>query len=728
MEPAFAAWRQRRRVEVADMKSTTNTNPMKTQSISATRSIKTVLFAVISALALLLTVALSWECVDAWRSYSNAHAVKRFDAGANRFIAGLFEVLMERLYTNNGLQAPDPAGTAVLREIETRRKAVRENYEPGLAAIQEQSFPNKSTLLGALRSALDKANQYRAQADRALGQPRDQRDENLRKTFVPAITDSVNASLTVWFSALHQAAGSDPVLTRLATIKEIGWRMRDYSGQERSHIAQAIAAGAPVPAERLAEIAGFRARVDVLWQQLENLAAGDGTHPAIRDAMAAAREQYLNGFLRLADEMRKASDGGAKYSMDANRWVDATTPQIGALLGVMYAAGTASEAHTGQVIGGALQQLIISVILLVAGIAAAAFALLTVQRVTRPLAVLTTCVERLAGHDHTVEVAGVDRRDELGVLARAVQVFKENAIRADALSAEQRAEQERKEQRQKTIDASIRSFEIAVGGLLQTLTASATKLNGTAQSMSATSEQTSRQATAVAAASEEASTNVQTVASAAEELSSSITEISRQVAQSTKITKQAVDEADKTNQSVQGLAQAAQKIGDVVKLINDIAGQTNLLALNATIEAARAGEAGKGFAVVASEVKNLANQTAKATEEIAAQIGAIQEATKGAVAAIQGIAKTIGEVSEIATGIASAVEEQGAATQEIARNVQQAAAGTNEVSQNITGVTQAAGETGTAATQVLSAAGELSKQSDLLRGEVDQFVSQIRAA
>ena len=272
------------------------------------------------------------------------------------------------------------------------------------------------------------------------------------------------------------------------------------------------------------------------------------------------------------------------------------------------------------------------------------------------------------------------------------------------------------------------TFEKSVQTVVDDVSSSADSMKTTAQSMAAIAEATSRQAIAVAAASEEASTNVQTVAAAAEELSTSVSEISRQVTQSTRIADQAVEEVNRTTKSVQDLADAAQKIGEVVKLINAIAGQTNLLALNATIEAARAGEAGKGFAVVASEVKSLAKQTAKATEDIASQITAIQDAAGATVEAIKGIAATIGQTSEIATTIAAAVEEQGVATREIARNVQQASVGTAEVSKNIAGVTRAADDTGKAAAEVLSASETLSRQSDDLRSQVGGFVAQIRAA
>jgi methyl-accepting chemotaxis protein len=283
-------------------------------------------------------------------------------------------------------------------------------------------------------------------------------------------------------------------------------------------------------------------------------------------------------------------------------------------------------------------------------------------------------------------------------------------------------------QRAKSIDALTLDFETKTGELVGRVSTAATQLQATAQSMTGISTEAMQQATTVAAASEEASTNVQTVAAAAEELASSITEISRQVAQSAKVAGKALEDARRTDGVVQALAEGAQKIGEVVGLISNIAGQTNLLALNATIEAARAGDAGKGFAVVASEVKSLATQTAKATEDIARQIAQIQTATTDAVASIQGIGTTIGEISEIAAAIAAAVEEQGAATQEIARNVQQAAAGTQEVSASIVGVSQGANETSSAASELMGAAADLSQQSEQLRGEIGLYIAGVLAA
>lgn len=396
------------------------------------------------------------------------------------------------------------------------------------------------------------------------------------------------------------------------------------------------------------------------------------------------------------------------------------------LLDLNVRGGTAA-ANEGAAVYVSSRLWILSAIGLTALLCLAAGYLIVVS-VSRPILRMTDTMGHLARHDLSVTIAGAERRDEIGAMAKAVQVFKDSMIEGDRLAAEQKTEQQRKEQRQIAIEGYIKSFDASVTGALDTLASASTELQTTAQSMSSTAEETNRQAGAVASASEEASTNVQTVAAATEELSSSIAEISRQAGESAKIASQAMADADRTNGQVKALAEAAQKIGEVVKLINDIAGQTNLLALNATIEAARAGEAGKGFAVVASEVKSLATQTAKATEEIGGQVKAIQTATADSVQAIEGITGTINRINEIATTIASAVEEQGAATKEIARNVQQASAGTSEVSSNITGVTQAAGETGAASSQVLSAAGQLAKQGETLRADVSQFLANIRSA
>lgn len=355
--------------------------------------------------------------------------------------------------------------------------------------------------------------------------------------------------------------------------------------------------------------------------------------------------------------------------------------------------------------------------------------LISLLRVARPIDRMTATMGRLASGDTSIEIDGQRRMDEIGEMARTVQVFKDNLIRSHQLEAEiDRTRSEGEAQRKAGLNEMASNFEAAVSSIAGMLSAAATELHVTAQSLTGSATEGAAQSNSVAAAAEQTSANVATVAAAAEELGASVSEIARQVEGSVALAAEAVGQADQTASLVRELSQGAARIGDVVGMISSIASQTNLLALNATIEAARAGEAGKGFAVVASEVKELASQTARATEEIARQITGMQTVTKQAVEAIAQIMGRIREIDASAGSISTAVEQQGAATQEIVRNVTQAAQGSGEVTSGITAVATASGETGAAATQVLSSSGEVARHAEQLSAEVARFLATVRAA
>ncbi len=464
-----------------------------------------------------------------------------------------------------------------------------------------------------------------------------------------------------------------------------------------------LEADLPEKAGRIADLRGRFAKVFAACDPVIKFASTTTNHEMNQQAIARMGAE-CDGLIDAAiEDQAKAVDETVIYAQDASKRIAAASQSSLLTVAIATALGLA--------------------------ISLAGAAWIAVKGLSQPISGLKGIMERLAANELGVEVPARERRDEIGDMARTVEVFKTNALEVARLREDQQAaERQAAVRRRQDMQALADQFEGAVGEIIATVSSASTQLEASAHTLTSTTAKAQEVTRTVASASEEASANVQSVASATEEMASSITEISRQVQESARIAGEAVSQAQKTNERVGDLAKAATRIGDVVELINTIAGQTNLLALNATIEAARAGEAGRGFAVVASEVKALADQTAKATGEISQQIAGMQQATHEAVDAIREIGTIIGRMSEIASTIAAAVEEQGAATQEIARNVQQAAQGTQHVSANIVDVERGATDTGSASAQVLSAAQVLSRDSGRLKDQVGQFLGTVRAA
>jgi methyl-accepting chemotaxis protein len=525
-----------------------------------------------------------------------------------------------------------------------------------------------------------------------------------------AVHDSVESLRAASERGQHSSRATANVL---AYFRNIEFLPLELSGQERD----AYERGAEREKTELLEHVGVLEKTVVFEAGRRNLAA-------IRQIFG----RYQTEAAKVAElARRKDYDGSTKVAVAASAMATDLRKELQAIderndQVIAQAVEAVESTYSGAVWSLSLTAALGG--LLVVGVAAA----LTVLGVTRPLRNITGAMLEVAAGRDEIEVPSLGQKDEVGQLAGALETFKLNLVESKRLAAEQEVERAAKERRAAALDRLVKDFDRTVGQIVQTVSSSATELEGSAGGLSRTANTTQEVSTSAAAASEQASTNVQSVASASEELASSVSEIARQVQESSRIASDAVKQAERTDARIADLSQAAGRIGDVVKLITAIAEQTNLLALNATIEAARAGEAGRGFAVVAQEVKALAAQTAKATDEIGVQISGMQTATNESVSAIKEIGSTINRISEIAAAIAAAVEEQGAATQEISRNVQQAAQGTTQVAHSISAVSKGAGETEAASGHVLGSAQALSRESSRLKVEVDKFLGAVRSA
>ncbi|KJC45462.1 methyl-accepting chemotaxis protein [Bradyrhizobium sp. LTSP857] len=692
-------------------------------------SVSALLKAVVLSTALVIVAGVSVFAWSSWIRLQQAnHMVAVSTASADAFKA-MSNIRVDRSNSSQQLASD----IQMNNDIENYIRGVRNEQMPALVRLIEIlpsiDIPQRDMIVADI-DRLNKAL-IAAQAEFWIeaAKPRASRRAALAKDY----TDSADGLMAILEKLARLLAASvnhqDATIDQLLVIKQMAWLLRLNAGQYSLIVVNALDSGKITPELQLA-YTKWNGGADTAWSAIEIAASGMQLPPALSAAMAETKSAYFDPqFSDIRGGIVSAVAKGEQPPMTSAEWKPYLVGRLTTAVKFAEAVLATAKEHSAAQRAVAMQSLTVLLTLLITAIVLTAATLLAVsRRVIAPLHRIRDAMLKVAGGDLAVDPGYLDRHDEIGALAGALETFKQHAVDKLKIEAHERERNAEAAARQRAIESYIGEFEGAIRKSLDELSVASSEMRKTSGDLSGVSSQTNNRVLVAGKASGDASASVDSVAVAAEELSASINDISQQAAHATSIVSRAVTQARDTDVTVQGLAKSANRIGEVVGLINTIAAQTNLLALNATIEAARAGEAGRGFAVVASEVKSLATQTAKATDEISEQIAGMQKVARDAINDIQAIGGIIGEVDEVATAIATAVQEQGAATQEITRSTQYAAQGTKRVSENITGVKTDADAAAAAAENVKQASELLETQSRQLGSDVTNFLGKIRAA
>lgn len=692
-------------------------------------TVSTLLKSVILSTALVVVIGFSISAWSSWTRLQAANRIVAVSAASADVFKAMANIRADRSTSSRQLMSDIQMDNDIEKYIRGIRGELMPALARAIAVLPSIDLPQAGTAVAELDRLNKALLAQQAEFWTEVAKPKASR----RAALVTEYLESEDGLMVILEKLSPMLAASvnhqDATIDQLLMIKQMAWLLRVNAGESSLIVGNAINSGKIAPEVQLA-FTKWIGGTETAWRAIELAASGMQLPPALAAAVAEAKSLYFDPqYLATRDGIIAAIAKGEKASMTANQWSPYSVGRMASAIRLADAALAAAKDHSSSQRADALQSLLAQLALLIAAIVFTAAAMLAVsRRVITPLHRIRDAMLKVAGGDLGVDSGYLDREDEIGSLAGALETFKQQAIDKLKIEEQERERNAGAAARQRAMEAYVGEFEGVVRKSLGELSEASGEMRKTSGDLSAVSRQTNERVEIAGRASNEASTSVESVAAAAEELSASINDISQQAAHAAGIASRAVNQARETDGTVQGLAQSAGRIGEVVGLINTIAAQTNLLALNATIEAARAGEAGRGFAVVASEVKSLASQTAKATEEISEQIADIQRVAGDAINAIQAIGGIIGEVNEVATAIAAAVQEQGAATQEITRSTQYAAQGTKNVSDNITGVKTDADTAAGAADNVKQASETLETQSRQLGQQVSDFLGKIRAA